>query len=107
MMFEFFSKRQSVVRVSGLDLGICYGLGLAVMGWAWLLRVVTGCGLGWAGYSACCGLTRLAEDGRQCLMLPAKAVLDKNEWNWDSEPRTSDKLHNKGGSGPLDQAERL
>ncbi|KAM0037020.1 hypothetical protein Hdeb2414_s0008g00292111 [Helianthus debilis subsp. tardiflorus] len=40
-------------------------------------------------------------------MLPAKAVLDKNEWNWDSEPRTSDKLHNKGGSGPLDQAERL
>ncbi|MFS7923083.1 putative protein kinase RLK-Pelle-CrRLK1L-1 family [Helianthus anomalus] len=32
--------------------------------------------------------TRLAEDGRQCLMLPAKAVLDKNEWNWDSEPRT-------------------
>ncbi|KAJ0944856.1 putative protein kinase RLK-Pelle-CrRLK1L-1 family [Helianthus annuus] len=32
--------------------------------------------------------TRLAEDGRQCLMLPAKAVLAKNEWNWDSEPRT-------------------
>ncbi|KAM0029779.1 putative protein kinase RLK-Pelle-CrRLK1L-1 family [Helianthus debilis subsp. tardiflorus] len=32
--------------------------------------------------------TRPAEDGRQCLMLPAKAVLDKNEWNWVSDPRT-------------------
>ncbi|KAF5815589.1 putative protein kinase RLK-Pelle-CrRLK1L-1 family [Helianthus annuus] len=31
--------------------------------------------------------TRPAEDGRQCLMLPAKVVLDENEWNWVFDPR--------------------
>ncbi|KAD4178564.1 hypothetical protein E3N88_27155 [Mikania micrantha] len=30
----------------------------------------------------------LAKDGKKCLMLPAKAVLDKTEWKWNYKPDT-------------------